>query len=348
MQLEKEKKNEVDNEIKVFTSVDEVIKLNTNTKINSDTSPSNNVEFKSDKSNYPSFNLTKESFFLERDQIRNSFDFIKGENLIDYDEAFYKNEDISLMGVLVMTEFRLLFKFKDESLMEKLNLEEDYFKLPLYMIGKVEKSNDKKQMTKYNLDLTLKDSSRIYKFIVSSSQLKFFANLNTRVFPKDPEMHYSFAKIYRAGLQQDLNEGLLIEGWDIYNPEKEYARQGINFLDDNYLLKITDLNKNFNLCPTYPEILIVPRGISDEEIREASNFRTKNRFPILSYVYTNIGNRNRYCYASIWRSSQTKSGITGNKRSSEDEKLLRAICDLNNKLVIYDARPYINALANRV
>jgi hypothetical protein len=102
------------------------------------------------------------------------------------------------------------------------------------------------------------------------------------------------------------------------------------------------------LCTTYPEYLIVPKSLTDEELREASLFRTKNRFPVLSYVYSNQKSSKRYSYASIWRSSQTKSGLTGQNRSSTDEKLLKTISQLNDKSVIYDARPYINALANRV
>lgn len=131
-------------------------------------------------------------------------------------------------------------------------------------------------------------------------------------------------------------------GWEIYNPMEEYERQGFNVRDEACKLRFCELNKGFALCPTYPEVLLVPRSITDEEIREASNFRTKNRFPVLSYVYTKDRG-----YASIWRSSQTRSGITQN-RSFADENLLKAIGDLSNKMVIFDARPYLNALANRV
>ena len=50
---------------------------------------------------------------------------------------------------------------------------------------------------------------------------------------------------------------------------------------------------------------------------------------------------------SIWRSSQTKSGIT-HQRSNSDEKLLEKIREFSEGLIIFDARPYLNALANRV
>ncbi len=346
---ENEKKPDYhDSPIKTFTCVDEVIKSNSNPSSNK--LVSNQIDLLDKPSNHNSIGFTKDSFFFDREQIRNNFEFLPGENLIDYDEAYFKNEDLTLLGIMAMTDYRIIFKFKDETLLDKLNLQEDYFKLPFYLISKIEKTNEKKNMSKYNLDIATKDS-RSYKFVVSSDQLKFYANLNNLVFPKDPSLHYSFAYRYREGLKNDFDLNNVVDGWEIYNPDKEYARQGINFFDENYSLKMTNLNQNFKLCPTYPEKLIVPRIISDDEIKEASLFRTKNRFPILSYVY-NVYNsssiKGKPSYAGIWRSSQTKSGLTGNKRSTEDEKLLKAICDLNDKLVIYDARPYINALANRV
>jgi len=33
------------------------------------------------------------------------------------------------------------------------------------------------------------------------------------------------------------------------------------------------------LCPTYPRVLVVNRNMTDEELNEAANFRTKRRLP---------------------------------------------------------------------
>jgi hypothetical protein len=49
----------------------------------------------------------------------------------------------------------------------------------------------------------------------------------------------------------------------------------------------------------------------------------------------------------LWRSSQNKPGIT-QQRCQADENLLEMIRSFSKKLIIYDARPYLNALANRV
>ena len=64
---------------------------------------------------------------------------------------------------------------------------------------------------------------------------------------------------------------------------------------------------------------------------------------MLTYYYSK--NNGGKCFPGMWRSSQTKSGLTGQNRSNGDEKNLKMISQLSDKLVIYDARPYLNALA---
>lgn len=169
--------------------------------------------------------------------------------------------------------------------------------------------------------------------------MKFFADLNNYVFQKDHSQIFNF--VYKYRLNQDPNNE---EGWNIFNPKKEFIRQGLDFTNSQIRLKEANLNKNFGLCSTYPDYLVFPSTISDQEIKEASSYRTKNRLPTLSYYYNP---QDKKTFGSLWRSSQTKSGLT-QSRSSLDEKLLKCIGDLGNKLVIYDARPYLAALANRV
>lgn len=58
------------------------------------------------------------------------------ENIIDYDEVYFRSEDSNMVGLLVMTDFRLIFKFKDTSMHKKMNLNENYFCTTLFNIGK--------------------------------------------------------------------------------------------------------------------------------------------------------------------------------------------------------------------
>lgn len=74
--------------------------------------------------------------------------------------------------------------------------------------------------------------------------------------------------------------------------------------------------KDEEICKTYPEYVIVPNSVSQAELEGSSVFRTKRRFPGLSYYYKKNG-------TSIWRSSQNKGGISS--RSKQDESMLYKI-----------------------
>ena len=120
----------------------------------------------------------------------------------------------------------------------------------------------------------------------------------------------------------------------IYNIVTEFKRQGVYFSDK--IFRLLD-NSDFKFCETYPRKLVVPYDMSDEELKESANFRTKNRVPTLTYRY-----HNGCC---ICRSSQTKSGF--NSSNKYDIDLISRISD-GTKLKVYDARPYINAMANKL
>ncbi|KAK3024588.1 hypothetical protein RJ639_044101 [Escallonia herrerae] len=110
--------------------------------------------------------------------------------------------------------------------------------------------------------------------------------------------------------------------------------------------RISDVNCNYTMCPTYPFALLVPKFISDEELQQACTFRARCRLPAISWCDTRTG-------AVIARSSQPLVGLMMNMRSNADEKLVAALCtqlagssEIRRKLCIADARPRKNALAN--
>jgi len=134
-------------------------------------------------------------------------------------------------------------------------------------------------------------------------------------------------------------------------------------------------NAQYQLCASYPHMLVgpMPDVLSDAGsitnvspmIRQTAVFRSEKRLPVLTW-----GNRNDK--ASIWRCSQPKVGLQGN-RSSADERFLAQIgaapyrtchfprewlwqltgdADLITppqgvRLVILDLRPKTSAIANR-
>lgn len=107
-----------------------------------------------------------------------------------------------------------------------------------------------------------------------------------------------------------------IRGWEIYDPKKEFRRQGIGEKLPDRGWRITDVNTNYAFSETYPEILVVPIKISNQTLKYASKHRTRARVPTLTYLHP-INN------CSITRSSQPRVGITGN-RNAQDEALVGA------------------------
>uniref|UniRef100_A0A7N6F7F3 Phosphatidylinositol-3,5-bisphosphate 3-phosphatase MTMR2 n=1 Tax=Anabas testudineus TaxID=64144 RepID=A0A7N6F7F3_ANATE len=107
--------------------------------------------------------------------------------------------------------------------------------------------------------------------------------------------------------------------------------------------RITKVNDHYELCDTYPSTLAVPVNIPDEELKRVAAFRAKGRIPVLSWIHPES-------QATVTRCSQPMVGVNG-KRSKEDEKYLQAIMDANaqsHKLFIFDARPSVNAAANKM
>ena len=111
----------------------------------------------------------------------------------------------------------------------------------------------------------------------------------------------------------------------------------------NCTLKI--ISNQEDLCQTYPKMLAVPKELTDDQIKKCYQFREKGRLPALSYIYKQDGK----CQASLWRSSQCKTGMTS-CRCEDDENFISQIFGITNSTngIIYDARPYLNANINRV
>ena len=139
--------------------------------------------------------------------------------------------------------------------------------------------------------------------------------------------------------------------------QKEFIRQGI--LDENGKTpqhghwRLSSANWEYRLCDTYPRQIIVPVRISDDDLSVVANFRSGRRLPALTWGKPNTA-------ASIWRSSQPTTGVSGT--CPQDELILDLIAQARgirvtplglprnlseSMLAIIDCRPRTNALANR-
>ena len=287
------------------------------------------------------------------DDFMNGFKLIEGENPVEWERCIIKLDDKEFNCRALITAYRLYLipHFSSNNLITSLNsmtyeslFPPDFFSLPIHKILSCEKSIEKTNTFQYSIVIYSKDG-RSFELILRIGQSEaFFFCLSGLIQAKEKPTYSTFAMKYCAASAATIEEN----GWDVYDPEKEFARQGLRNLDTNTsqdknkLFRRTKLNEKYGLCDTYPKFLITSAHITDEELRNGAAFRTKNRIPSLSYFYY----KNK---ASIWRSSQTKSGITNN-RNAFDEQLLGYISDLGSekRMVVYDARPYLSACANRL
>ena len=277
--------------------------------------------------------------------IREKLGIMKAENLKDISKATLNVPDKRYMGVLVLTNFRLIFHMENLKNLNN-NYSEDYFKIPLFSISKIEKVQDKKMaFDAIPIEITLKDT-RVIKFHLFDLQ-RFYYNLSDATNPVDYGQFYGFPKYYNEAKFKGKN---VTNGWNMYDPVIEFSRQGVTE-DNNLGLRYSYVNENFKICPTYPEFLVEPKNITDEQLKQSSSYRTKGRLPIFTYYYSGNANSNLKVTPSIWRSAQNKRGLMGNKTCEADVSLLNSISRLggpDGKLYIFDCRPKLNAFVNRV
>lgn len=192
---------------------------------------------------------------------------------------------------------------------------------------------------------TQEDCSQWWRHITSSE----FAQTN----PEDLFAYQHFLKLpckppYDSAA--DLEAGLFVD---------DVRRMGFN---TKSIWRISEINSKFEVCKTYPKFHIVPKWISDDDLKTVAQFRALRRFP--SVVW-----RSKKSGAIIARSSQPELGWFG-WRCEKDEQLLSAISqaaslDRNNKtfnmtvsvtdmsttskqpFLLVDARSYASAVANR-
>lgn len=184
------------------------------------------------------------------------------------------------------------------------------------------------------LELSCKDL-RVVKYILPASshpnEVRRYLD-----FVSLPE---NFSDIFAFGYSP--LHAALDEGWNIYNPIQEYKRLGL-ITSEQGPWRVSDINTKFVLCPTYPEVLIVPVTIDDKVLTKVGDFRSKARIPSCVWKHPNSS-------ATISRCSQPLVGM-GGKKSEDDEALLREIQKANTEgkdkpLHIIDARPKVNATA---
>lgn len=202
-----------------------------------------------------------------------------------------------------------------------------------------------KDFTYYSFDF-VNDS------ICSEVFLKLSNLITNSKTKNDIKAFYAFD--YKANA---LEQNILDNGWSIYDPIAEYTRQGL-IMEDEKHWRVSAVNQDYKYCLSYPNILIVPSTISDNVLKHAGKFRSKQRIPSIVYKHRSSVNGN-----IIARCAQPLVGLNLQNRSIQDEKLIEEIfkCQENERFetlvnpndsqiqpqknLIVDLRPITNAMA---
>lgn len=319
-------------------------------------------------------------------------------NVSTVDNVILSRRGYCISGTLVLSPYHIVFSFKPDpnQLESPSNLKEIWICYPI--IDKINKSrgsswinNNSVNPSSYintNHDTTSNTDLPTFEFAnesfdhYSASHIRLqckdftyysldFMNdmICTEVYRKLSELitvsksNNSIRDLYAFSYKANtLEKKLEHDGWNLYHPITEYKRQGlISRIDDdesNQFWRITHVNENYKFCPSYPNLMIVPSTISDNVLKHAAKFRSKQRIPAIVYKHRVGINGN-----VIARCAQPLVGLNIQNRSIQDEKLIGEIFDTQNKErtgrlsedstfrdqpqknLIVDLRPITNAMA---
>ncbi|XP_022328007.2 phosphatidylinositol-3,5-bisphosphate 3-phosphatase MTMR2-like [Crassostrea virginica] len=271
---------------------------------------------------------TKVSFEPSKVTTSEEIPLLLGEKVqgIDENVTYLCPYNRPIKGTLTVTNYKLYFKSVERESPFVLDV-------PLGVISKIEKIGGatSRGENAYGIDLLCKDMRNI-RFAhrqENHSRRQVFEKIQQFAFPitnKQQLFAYEFKEDYG------------VDGWKVYNPEEEYKRQGLP--PESW--RITKINEKYELCDTYPSVLVVPASVSDEDLKQVASHRSRNRLPVLSWIHPES-------QATITRSAQPLVGGAPLRRNRQDEHYIQTIMDANaqsHKLYIMDARPLVNALAN--
>ncbi|CDO94352.1 unnamed protein product [Kluyveromyces dobzhanskii CBS 2104] len=272
-------------------------------------------------------------------------DYIK---IAKVENVIWHKRGISLKGTLHLTTHHLIFtvnnsprefwvayptiasvfKNKGSSLISKYKHHSEWEKEALYA--------DKDIWLFFNIKVITKDYNIFSLDLESEKNAQDIYDSLCKLTILD-DVHKLYAFIYSPNKAETP-----FDSWNIYNPIKEFQRQGLNFNnEEDCSWRVTDVNEDYSFCRTYPSKLVVPSTVSDTLLSYSVKYRSQHRIPALTYYYSKNG-------SSITRCSQPLPGIT-QQRSIQDEKLLKEIFDCaeykSSKNIIVDARPTTNAMA---
>ncbi|KAI6656415.1 Myotubularin-related protein 9 isoform X2 [Oopsacas minuta] len=227
------------------------------------------------------------------------------------------NGQVLLEGTLNITAHNLLF----------YNNDENTFTILYTLFEKIEKQ-------------ALQDGVRCQLILKTKTFLEYKFEI-----PSQEEMNVIAKSIEQLSNIQELNN---IEVYFpfLYHPRNEllcpiaYPWNGYSDILSRWgcppgKFLVSDLNRKFTVCPSYPREVIVPSICSEDNLIESAKYRHGYRFPVVAYYNKKTG-------ASLLRAGQP---LVGNmqKKCDSDKKLLNACLVTKQRGRIIDTRTKSNA-----
>eukprot|EP00971_Amphidinium_carterae_P226897 4500097-Amphidinium_carterae.1 len=236
-------------------------------------------------------------------------------------------------GRVIITQYRLRFQPKKGCLREDLDWMKacGFYDIPLGAIEdlKLKQATTNTGAQENKLHVGTKDTRGLAILATGPQGLKDLMDV-VEVFtahaqPANPVGLYATVYAREQGFASEL-----MEGWDLYDPAVEFARMGIetdDFPNAKSPWKVSSLNARYELCPTYPSQITLPRGLTAAELKSVASFRKRGRLPVMSWC-----GGPELQFASIWRCSQTTEGFWALQHSEAPYSKLQCLrlrCNLH-------------------
>jgi len=260
----------------------------------------------------------------------------------------------NLIGRLMLTNYRLIFKIATVSPYDDLNwaVKGRLMSIPLAAIDEVSSDSavaETLQKDAKALQVHAKDMRNLLFIINPKEQAQQLAEkIVTLAHSGNLVTAFAFQHAEAIWTSYAQKRYSLSEGWFVFDPQTEFSRMGVDTeVTPNSASpwKLSSINREYSMCSSYPAWLVLPKSTPDEDLRTISNFRRRGRIPTLCWC----GGADSY-YAGLWRCSQPMEGLM-KSRCAEDEQLLADIRSAGQqskrKLLLIDLRPKTKAYANK-
>mmetsp|Transcript_16135 Transcript_16135/g.34877 ORF Transcript_16135/g.34877 Transcript_16135/m.34877 type:complete len:889 (-) Transcript_16135:198-2864(-) len=263
---------------------------------------------------------------------------------------------VSLTGEFILTNYRLIFR--PQVCLDRRELRwmhsAELFNVALGTIEDVMKVNALEWLSRPNpqkvsrVKVVTKDLRCLVFLIDQSEDAQSLVSKLQKLLSPGPDGAFAFSHATHSWAEK----GLTPPGRDLcyYDPVEEYARMDVHSAarpNHRSPWELKKFNENYKLCSSYPEWLVLPKQVDEQDLAAIAQCRRHGRIPTLTWCAGA-----KFQYAAIWRCSQPMDGIRGGG-SPDDERLLKAIGEVGQppdacrRLLVLDLRTQSVAWVNK-